>query len=99
MNATWVVTVFEIIDTIMEGVDHRSHVVAPVPDAEVFTVAVVAGDRASGVAGAVGAGAGQAGGWTWSTPYRVSNTQGSALQIRLTDWSPLETRRQRSTRR
>ena len=56
MNATWMVTVFEIIDTIMEGVDHRSHVVAHVPDAEVFTVAVVAGDRASGVAGAVGAG-------------------------------------------
>ena len=62
MHASWMVTVFEIIDTIMEGLDHRSHVVAPVPDAEVFTVAVVAGDRASGVAGAVGAGAGQAGG-------------------------------------
>jgi hypothetical protein len=75
MNATWVVTVFEIIDTIMEGVDHRSHVVAHVPDAEVFTVAVVAGDRASGVAGAVGAGAGQAGGVDLVHPVpRVQHT-------------------------
>ena len=42
MNATWIVTVFEIIDTTMERLDHHSHVLAKVPDSEVLTVAVVA---------------------------------------------------------
>ncbi len=42
MNATWIVTVFEVIDTTMETLDHHSHVLANVPDFEVLTVAVVA---------------------------------------------------------
>lgn len=42
MNATWIVTVFEVIDTTMEGLDHSSHVLTKVPDSEVLTVAVVA---------------------------------------------------------
>ena len=42
MNATWIVTVFEVIDTTMECLDHHSHGLAKVPDSEVLTVAVVA---------------------------------------------------------
>lgn len=42
MNATWIVTVFVIIDDVMEHLNHRSHPLANVPDAEVLTVAVVA---------------------------------------------------------
>ncbi len=42
MNATWIVTVFEIIDTTMDRLDHHSHVLTKVPDSEVLTVAVVA---------------------------------------------------------
>ena len=42
MNATWIVTVFEIIDMTMERLDHHSHVLTRVPDSEVLTVAVVA---------------------------------------------------------
>ena len=42
MNPTWIVTVFVIIDDLMEHLDHRSHPLADVPDAEVLTVAVVA---------------------------------------------------------
>ena len=42
MNATWIVTVFVIMDTIMDHYEHRSHPLAPVPDVEVLTVAVVA---------------------------------------------------------
>ena len=42
MNATWIVTVFEVIDTTMETLDHHSHVLTKVPDSEVLTVAVVA---------------------------------------------------------
>jgi hypothetical protein len=42
MNAIWIVTVFVIIDDLMEHLDHRSHPLARVPDAEVLTVAVVA---------------------------------------------------------
>lgn len=42
MNATWIVTVFEVIDTTMESLDHHSHVLTKVPDSEVLTVAVVA---------------------------------------------------------
>jgi hypothetical protein len=42
MNATWIVTVFVIIDDVMEHLEHRSHSLARVPDAEILTVAVVA---------------------------------------------------------
>jgi len=42
MNATWIVTVFEVIDTTMETLNHHSHVLTQVPDSEVLTVAVVA---------------------------------------------------------
>src|SRR5215210_4968208 len=42
MNATWIVTVFEVIDTTMETLDHHSHILTKVPDSEVLTVAVVA---------------------------------------------------------
>ena len=42
MDALWIVTVFDIIDTVMLQLDHRSHCLAQVPDAEVLTVAVVA---------------------------------------------------------
>jgi len=42
MNATWIVTVFEVIDTTMERLDHHSHSLTKVPDSEVLTVAVVA---------------------------------------------------------
>jgi len=42
MNATWIITTFVIIDTVMEQLEHRSHVLAQVPDAEIVTVAVVA---------------------------------------------------------
>jgi len=30
MNATWIVTVFEVIDIIMEGLDHHSQVLTTV---------------------------------------------------------------------
>src|SRR5919205_2680911 len=42
MDATWIVTVFAIIDTLMVHLDHQSHPLAHVPDSEVLTVAVVA---------------------------------------------------------
>ncbi len=42
MNATWIVTVFEIIDMTMARLDHHSHPLTKVPDSEVLTVAVVA---------------------------------------------------------
>ncbi len=42
MNATWIVTVFEVIDTTMECLNHHSHILTKVPDSEVLTVAVVA---------------------------------------------------------
>ena len=42
MDAIWIVTVFEIIDTLMVQLDHRSHPLTHVPDSEVLTVAVVA---------------------------------------------------------
>ena len=42
MNATWIITVFVIIDTLMERLDHHSDVRAQVPDAEILTTAVVA---------------------------------------------------------
>jgi hypothetical protein len=42
MNATWIITVFIIIDTLMERLGHQSDVRAKVPDAEILTIAVVA---------------------------------------------------------
>jgi hypothetical protein len=42
MNADWIVAAFVIIDTVLERLEHRSHVLAQVPDAEILTVAVVA---------------------------------------------------------
>ncbi len=42
MDAAWIITVFLIIDEVMERLDHRSHVLAKVPDAEILTIAVVA---------------------------------------------------------
>lgn len=42
MNADWIVAAFVIIDTLMERLEHRSHILAQVPDAEILTVAVVA---------------------------------------------------------
>ena len=42
MNDTWIITAFVIIDDLMTALDHHSHVLAGVPDAEIVTVAVVA---------------------------------------------------------
>jgi hypothetical protein len=42
MNADWSVAACVIIDTVLERLEHRSHVLAQVPDAEILTVAVVA---------------------------------------------------------
>jgi hypothetical protein len=42
MDATWIVTVFVMLDTILDAAAHRSHPLAHVPDVEVLTVAVVA---------------------------------------------------------
>ena len=42
MDARWMITVFEIADSVMAQVGHRSHVLVGVPDAEGITVAVVA---------------------------------------------------------
>ena len=42
MDALWIITVFEIAESLMAQVGHRSHVLAGVPDEEVVTVAVVA---------------------------------------------------------
>ncbi len=42
MDATWLVTVFEIVDTLMVQLEHPTHPLAHVPDSEVLTVAVVA---------------------------------------------------------
>ncbi len=42
MDTTWIVTVFVITDDLMTLLEHRSHVLAQVPDAEIVTVAIVA---------------------------------------------------------
>ena len=42
MDATWIIAAFVVIDTVMDGLDHRSDVRADVPDAEIITIAVVA---------------------------------------------------------
>ena len=42
MDATWIITAFVLIDTLMERLEHRSDVRAQVPDSEVILIAVVA---------------------------------------------------------
>src|SRR5438093_12408892 len=42
MNALWIITVFVVIDELMQSLNHQSHPLAKVSDAEVLTVAVVA---------------------------------------------------------
>lgn len=42
MNAEWIITNFVIIDDLMIALDHHSHPLAQVPDAEILTIAVVA---------------------------------------------------------
>jgi Transposase DDE domain len=42
MNATWIITVFVIVDELLQKAGHRDHVLAQVTDAEVLTVAIVA---------------------------------------------------------
>ena len=42
MDATWIITAFVVIDTLMERLGHRSDVRAKVPDSEILTIAVVA---------------------------------------------------------
>ena len=42
MDATWIITAFVVIDTLMERQGHRSDVRAQVPDSEILTIAVVA---------------------------------------------------------
>jgi hypothetical protein len=42
MDATWIITTFVLIDTLMERLNHRSDVRAQVPDSEVILIAVLA---------------------------------------------------------
>src|SRR4051812_17061457 len=42
MDATWIITAFVLIDTLMERLEHRSDVRAQVPDSEVILIAIVA---------------------------------------------------------
>jgi hypothetical protein len=42
MDATWIITAFVLIDTLMERLGHQSDVRAQVPDSEVILIAVVA---------------------------------------------------------
>lgn len=42
MDATWIITAFVLIDTLMDRLNHRSDVRAHVPDSEVILIAVVA---------------------------------------------------------
>lgn len=41
MDASWIITAFVVIDTLMERLEHRSDVRAHVPDSEIITIAVV----------------------------------------------------------
>src|SRR4051794_20890946 len=41
MDATWIITAFVLIDTLMERLNHRSDVRAHVPDSEVILIAVL----------------------------------------------------------
>ena len=42
MNATWIITVFVIVDELLQKAGHHDHVLTQVKDAEVLTVAIVA---------------------------------------------------------
>ena len=41
MDATWIITAFVLIDTLMERLNHQSDVRAHVPDSEVILIAVL----------------------------------------------------------
>jgi len=41
MDATWIITAFVLIDTLMERLNHQSDVRAYIPDSEVILIAVV----------------------------------------------------------
>src|SRR5215210_4107940 len=41
MDASWIITAFVVVDTLMERMEHRSDVRAQVPDCEIITIAVV----------------------------------------------------------
>ena len=41
MDASWIITAFVVIDTLLERMEHRSDVRANVPDCEIITSAVV----------------------------------------------------------
>ncbi len=42
MDATWMITTFALIDTVMMNLDYQTGVHAGVPDSEVVTIALVA---------------------------------------------------------
>src|SRR5713226_1039168 len=42
MNALWIITVFVVVEDVMQSLGHQSHKLAQVSDAEVLTVAIVA---------------------------------------------------------
>jgi hypothetical protein len=42
MNADWIITAFVVIDSLMDELEHQSHVLANVPDSEIVLIAVVA---------------------------------------------------------
>jgi hypothetical protein len=42
MDADWIITAFVLIDTVLDRFNHRSHVLAQVPDSEIVLVAVIA---------------------------------------------------------
>lgn len=42
MDATWIITTFVLIDSLMERLEHRSDIRAQVPDSEIILIAVVA---------------------------------------------------------
>jgi hypothetical protein len=84
MNAIWIITVFHIIDDMMETLGHHSHVLAQVPDSEVLTVAVVSAkffqnhhERALGVLQATGYLSGQ-----------LSTSRFNRRLHALADWLP-----------
>lgn len=84
MNAIWIITVFHIIDDMMQTVGHQSHVLAQVPDSEVLTVAVVSAkffqnhhERALGVLQATGYLSGQ-----------LSTSRFNRQLHALADWLP-----------
>jgi hypothetical protein len=41
MNALWIMTVFDMIDELMKALEHQSHVLAQIPDAEILSVAIL----------------------------------------------------------